>query len=239
MKTAIKYFIPLLFLFTLLSCSEDDNNVEEENPITSGIISIKQKEILLLERYEFQNASLTFEWFSEYENLTYYYNVYEGETTDTSPIRSGQGTEAILGLPAATTYTLTVAAIINNETITETRVFEIPSFESLNHLDFELDTNYNGYTAINFVFEGLQPSFKNRIHFKSMDYNVETTLTNYYEDEYLLSDLQVDYLGYTYPQAKEYIITFDNYQNDSLGIQKYQIEEVSTLRRLPDDELDV
>lgn len=55
----------------------------------------------------------------------------------------------------------------------------------------------------------------------------------------MLSDLQLDYLGYTFPSAKEYIITFNNFQNDSLGIQKQKVEEVSTLRRLPDDELDV
>lgn len=251
MKTSINFLIPLLFLFAFMSCSEDENTVEDEqiiedeeiiedeDPIASGIIAIKQKEILLTERTEFTTANIEFEWTSEFENATYHYNIYLGETADGSPIKSGQGTEVIYYLQSGKTYTLSVATIVNDEIITEYRVFEVPSYDSLSHLDFEIGTNYNGYTAINFVFEGLQPSFKNKIHFESLSYNVETTLINYYDEEYLLSDLQVDYLGYTYPSAKEYIITFDNYQNDSLGIQKDQKEEVLTLRRLPDDELDV
>lgn len=249
MKTAIKYFIPLLFLFSLLSCSEDDNNVEEEqviedeeiiedeDPITSGIIVIKQKEILLIEQTEFSSAIISFEWTSEFENTTYFYNIYMGETADGTPIRSGQGTEVVWGLAAGETYTLSVATIVNDEIITEYRVFEVPSYDTLSHLDFEIGTNYNGYTAINFVFQGLQASFKNKIRFKSTIYNDETILSNYYEDEYLLSDLPINHLFITDPPAKEYEITFDNYQNDSLGIKKQQIEEVLTLRRMPDDGL--
>lgn len=116
-----------------------------------------------------------------------------------------------------------VATYLGNEYFSEIDM-KTPSSNEIVDSKFSLATNYIGYTAINLLLEGINPSLSNSIY-----YNGDLIETDYYNSEYLISDLPIN--------SDLSKIAVVSYINDSVGLRRSLNVMRKALKRLPDNDL--
>ncbi|WP_054558212.1 hypothetical protein [Croceitalea dokdonensis] len=153
-------FVILLFM---LGCSSDDSSRADAE---TGVVDFK------IEKFIFETDSNKIRTYITWGNTNgtypYRYFVYSGHgaTDFSNPISNGNGKSTVSLHQPSTDYTIKVQFDVNGTVNTEEFRYTTPSIQEFDDLLLQIDTNYIGYTAINYNISGLNPDFPNEIFYQ-------------------------------------------------------------------------
>jgi hypothetical protein len=228
-----KFLYSVVTVLFILSCSPDDNSLPEAE--TTIDINI--------EKFVFETDSNKIRTYLKWGNTNtiypYQYFIYNGHgaTEFSNPFSNGNGNLTVTLLEPSTAYTIKVQADINGTGNTEEYRFTTPTLQEFDGLFLEIDTNYVGYTAINYSINGLASNLSNQVFINEFDFFTQDPLfTNFFQSELLLSDLPINYAH----TEGDFLYNLDIivYRNNLIGVKNHFSVESRKLYKLPEDDFD-
>lgn len=235
MKKLLIFLLP----FLLFSCGGDDN---QNNSVVVQLIDINLefnlgKHILIQTNQEIETK---ISWTpTDNTPYAYTYQLFEIDsggaiTPVTAP--TVNGSEATLQLEPSKTYTFRVNGFLNNVLVGKSEyVFSTPSLVDFGAMVVDITVDYHGWTAFNFLLDGLNAGFENEIYFNNVSEPEELIENNFYESDLLVRDLPVNWISddISIPDFYKLKIIVCNSQ---IGVESSIEIDTKLLYRLPDDD---